>query len=226
MEQLKILAVIPARKGSKLLPFKNSKSIHGKPLISWTIDAALNSKYISQVCVSSDCERIQEIAIKQGIDVPRLRPKNLSQDDTPSNKVILYEIEHYPEADVICMLQPTSPLRTHEHIDQCIQKFIKEEAQVMVSVSKDKHSPYWSFNLNQGFLKSLFPFEKIKLRRQELDETYSLNGAIYLAKTSYFKETKSFLTPVTKAYIMSHEVSIDIDDLSDFKEAERLLKAK
>ena len=83
MQQLKILAVIPARKGSKGLPSKNSKSINGKPLISWTIDAALNSKHISQVCVSSDCERIQEIAINQGVDVPRLRPKILSQDDTP-----------------------------------------------------------------------------------------------------------------------------------------------
>ena len=226
MQQLKILAVIPARKGSKGLPSKNSKSIHGKPLISWTIDAALNSKYISQVCVSSDCEIIQEIAINQGVDVPRLRPKNLSQDDTPSSSVILHEIEHYPEADVICMLQPTSPLRTHKHIDQCIQQFIKEEAQAMVSVSKDKHSPYWSFNLNQGFLKSLFPLEKINKRRQDLEETYALNGAIYLAKTSYFKEVKSFLTPATKAYIMSHEASIDIDDLSDFKEAERVLKAQ
>lgn len=226
MQGLKILAVIPARKGSKGLPSKNSKILHGKPLISWTIEAALKSRYIDEICISSDCEKIQSIAVNHGLEMKRLRPKNLSKDDTSSNDVILHELQYYTDIDIICMLQPTSPLRSNEDVDCCIQKFINEDAQVMVSVKKDKHSPYWSFNIRQGFLKSLFPLNEINKRRQDIEETYSLNGAIYLAKTEYFLKNKSFLTPSTKPFLMNYEKSIDIDDLSDFNEAEKYLKNK
>ena len=109
---LKVLAIIPARKGSKGIVGKNSKLIGGKPLVAWTIEAAINSKFIDKTHVSTDCLTVKSIAESYGLKVPRLRPDNLSEDDTTSSSVILFELLDKNEFDVICMLQPTSPLRT------------------------------------------------------------------------------------------------------------------
>tara|TARA_B110000971_G_scaffold186533_1_gene195338 strand:- start:9170 stop:9847 length:678 start_codon:yes stop_codon:yes gene_type:complete len=217
---LKVLAIIPARKGSKGIVGKNSKLIGGKPLVAWTIEAAINSKFIDKTHVSTDCLTVKSIAESYGLKVPRLRPDNLSEDDTTSSSVILFELLDKNEFDVICMLQPTSPLRTSKDIDSALELFSEFNADSLVSVVEDRHSPYWSFQIKDKYLKSPFSLNYINKRRQDLPKTFSLNGAIYISKISFYKKQKSFLTNETIPYIMPTNRSIDIDDIDDFKNAE------
>lgn len=216
----KVIAIIPARKGSKGVPSKNSKLIAGKPLIAWTIEAALDSKFIDEILVSTNCLTVKKIVEGYGLQVPGLRPDYLSEDETPSSSVILFELENKGQYDVICMLQPTSPLRTSRDIDASFEIYNRSAANVLVSVVEDKHSPYWSFQLQNEHLKSVFPLSQINKRRQDLPKTYSLNGAIYIAEIELYKEEKSFLTAGTIPYIMPFDRSIDIDDIDDFNIAE------
>ena len=216
----KVIAIIPARKGRKGVPSKNSKLIAGKPLIAWTIEAALDSKFIDEILVSTNCLTVKKIVEGYGLQVPGLRPDYLSEDETPSSSVILFELENKGQYDVICMLQPTSPLRTSMDIDASFEIYNRSDENVLVSVVEDKHSPYWSFQLQDEYLKSVFPLSQINKRRQDLPKTYSLNGAIYIAEIDFYKEEKSFLTARTIPYIMPFDRSIDIDDIEDFKLAE------
>jgi CMP-N,N'-diacetyllegionaminic acid synthase len=222
----KILAIIPARGGSKGLPGKNIIDLCGKPLINWTIDEAKQVKYIDEIFVSTDDLAIKEVAGKNGIAINMLRPKELSQDDTLSIDVILDVLSHpeYAKFEIVCMLQPTSPLRKAQHIEEAFEKFFDLEASSCVSVCENDFSPYWSFEIKEGKLKSLFAEDSIPLRRQDLPTTYSLNGAIYIAKVDWLKETKSFLTKQTIAYVMGPQESIDIDDKEDLDLAKSILK--
>lgn len=223
---MKILAIIPARGGSKGLPGKNIIDLGGEPLINWTIKAAKESKYISEIFVSTDDLKIKDVVEKFGIKISRLRSKKLSQDNSLSIDVVL-NILTFPEfnnVECICMLQPTSPLRTSLHIDEAFDKFFNLNAACCVSVCKNEISPFWSFEINENKLKSLFPLNSIPLRRQELPVTYSLNGAIYIAKVDWLLNNKSFLGDQTIPYIMEKNDSIDIDDLDDLRNAEQLIK--
>ena len=222
----KVLVIIPARKGSKGIPSKNSKLICGKPLIAWTIEAAMASKFIDEISVSTDCLKIKNIAESYGLEVPRLRPDNISKDDSTSSSVILFELKEKNGFDTVCMLQPTSPLRTVEDIDGAFESFNKLKANALVSVVEDKHSPYWSFQMENDYLKSVFPLSQINKPRQDLPKTFSLNGAIYIANINFYKEMESFLTSTTIPYIMASNRSIDIDYLEDFEIAERELIKK
>jgi CMP-N-acetylneuraminic acid synthetase len=219
----KILAIIPARKGSKGIPSKNTKLIYNKPLISWTIEAAQKSKYINKIIISTDCHKVKEISESYNINIPRLRPDNLSTDSASSDDVIKYELNGAGNFDIICMLQPTSPLRDYKDIDSAFEEFFKSRASALVSVCKNQHSPYWSFNINGSYLKTLFPDMNINKRRQELPDTYKLNGAIYIARIDFYRKNSSFLTNQTIPYIMSFNKSIDIDNLEDFDIAEKRL---
>lgn len=220
----KILAIIPARKGSKGILNKNIKNIAGKPLIYWTIDAAKKSKYISEICVSTNCTEIAKISSQFGIDVNKLRPNDLAEDETMISDVILHELSFFNKAEIICLLQPTSPLRTYKHIDEAISNFFADNASALVSVMKTKHSPLWSFEVNdKNHINPFFSWEKMNKRRQDLPETYMLNGAIYLAKKDFFKKNKSFFSNNTIVYKMDSNVSIDIDDIDDFILAENKL---
>jgi CMP-N-acetylneuraminic acid synthetase len=225
--QYKILAIIPARKGSKGIPSKNTKLIFNKPLISWTIEAAQKSKYINKIVVSTDCQKVKAIAESYNINVPKLRPYNLSTDTASSDDVIKHELNERKNFDIVCMLQPTSPLRDFKDIDSAFEEFLKLDANALVSVCKDQHSPYWSFEINGLYLKTLFPGKKINKRRQELAETYKLNGAIYIAQIDFYRKNSSFLSNKTVPYIMPFSKSIDIDTHEDFDIAEkRLAKGK
>lgn len=222
----KVLAIIPARGGSKGLPGKNIIDFCGKPLINWTIDEAKKSKYINEIFVSTDDLAIKDVAEKNGIQISKLRSKELSMDDTLSIDVVL-DVLNTPEFtkfDIVCMLQPTSPLRKAQHIDEAFEKFFEMDASCCVSVCENEFSPFWSFEIQEGKLKSLFSQESIPLRRQDLPNTYSLNGAIYIAKVDWLKETKSFLTNQTIAYVMGSKESIDIDDQEDLDLAKSILK--
>lgn len=219
-----ILAIIPARGGSKGVPRKNIKNLAGKPLIVWTIEAAKKSKYIDRLILSSEDDEIIGVAQKYGCEVPFKRPDELSQDDTPSIAPILHVIEQIKDYDYILLLQPTSPLRTVEDIDGAIEYLFEKKATSCVSVVEAEQSPYWMYNIVDEKLEKIISQENIVARRQELPLAYMLNGAIYLICTKELVENKSFINQNTIAYKMSREHSLDIDTQMDFSICELLLE--
>jgi CMP-N-acetylneuraminic acid synthetase len=219
-----LLAIIPARGGSKGLPNKNLLNLNGKPLIAWTIEAAQKCEFIDKILVSTDSLEIKEVSNMYGAETPFLRPKELSDDRALSIDVVLHAIQNFHEYQYVCMLQPTSPLRTEIEIEKAFKMLINHNANACVSVTESNQSPYWSFQISKDEkLKPLFDFDDIPLRRQELPNTYFLNGAIYIAKSNWLLNSRSFLTNETIAYVMSSDISIDIDTIDDFKLAENYL---
>ncbi|UED80930.1 acylneuraminate cytidylyltransferase family protein [Lysinibacillus sp. CD3-6] len=219
----KVLAIIPARGGSKSVPRKNIKELAGKPLIAWTIEEAKKSKYIDRVIVSSEDEEILQIARKFGEEVPFVRPANLAEDTTAGIEPVLHALDHFTDYDYVVMLQPTSPLRLVEDIDGCIEQLLQEKAEFSVSVCEVEQSPYWMYTVdNTAKMQPLLKQQSLITRRQDLPKVYTLNGAIYLANTSLLKQTRNFLTEETKAYVMPVERSYDIDTEEDFKICEYL----
>lgn len=223
----KILAIIPAREGSKRLPNKNILNLAGKPLIAWSIEAAKASKYIDTVIVSTDSEKIATISKSYHAEVPFLRPGELATDEASSIDVILHAIQTLKEPfDYILLLQPTSPLRTTQDIDAACE-LMNENTQAVVSVCETEHSPLWSNILPDNLSMKDFIRPEIKNKRsQDLPKYYRLNGAIYIAEINYLSENKGFFGTGTKAYIMPAERSTDIDTELDFKYSELLLKEK
>ncbi|EMN90693.1 cytidylyltransferase domain-containing protein [Leptospira weilii] len=226
MTDQKILGLIPARGGSKGIPRKNIKLIAGKPLIVWTIEAALKSKYLTSIVVSTDDFEIAEIAKQSGASVPFLRPSELATDYSSGIDPVLHALDNLPEFDYVMLLQPTSPLRTSADIDDCIEFSIKKKTNSVVSVCETQENPFWMFRLDDSLkMTKLLNVEDVK-RRQDSPKIFSLNGSIYLSEVSYFREKKKFITEDTLAYLMSKESSIDIDDMMDWKLAEILLLDK
>ena len=219
----RFLAVIPARGGSKGVPRKNIKLLAGKPLIAWTIEAAKRSKYITTTIVSTDDEEISTVAIEYGAEVPFIRPAYLAEDDTPGVAPILHALEQCPEYDYIVVLQPTSPLRTAEDIDGVIEKMLENDGDFCVSVAETSQSPYWMYTLNKDDVMQPLIDSPLVVRRQDLPKSYSLNGAVYVAKVKELKKTESFITSDTIAYEMPEERSFDIDTITEFKICECLL---
>lgn len=227
-----ILGLIPARGGSKGLPRKNIKPLLGKPLIFWTIEQALASKYLDRLIVNTDDIEIAEISKKYGAEVPFIRPKELAEDNAKGIDVVLHAIDWFmkndklKQFDLLMLLQPTSPLRTTEDIDKAIEYLFLREAKAIVSVCEVDHHPLWSNTLlEDGCMKNFIRREVMNKNRQELPVFYRLNGAIYLAYCNYIKERKSFFGKETFAYIMPKERSIDIDNEIDFKLAQILVKS-
>jgi len=228
-----ILGLIPARGGSKGLPRKNIKPLLGKPLIAWTTEQALASKYLDRVVVSTDDKEIAEISKKYGAEIPFMRPKELAKDNTKGIDVVLHAIDWFRENDkrkqynLIMLLQPTSPLRATEDIDKAIELLFLKEAKAIVSVCEVDHHPLWANILPEDrCMKDFIRKEIINKNRQELPVFYRLNGAIYLTYCNYIKERKSFFGKEAFAYIMPKSRSMDIDDEVDFKLAEILMDTK
>lgn len=216
MNKPSILAIIPARGGSKGIPRKNIKKLAGKPLIAWTIEEAKKSKYITRLILSSDDDEIIEIAKKYGCEVPFKRPKEIAQDQTSGMEPVLHAIQQCPGYDYVLLLQPTSPFRTIEDIDNCIDKVIKNNYSFCVSVTESKETPYWMYTVDSTDV--MLPLMKNSpATRQELSKTYSLNGALYIAKTTDFIKEKKFINDTTVPFIMSQSHSYDIDEPIDFK---------
>lgn len=224
----KIIAIIPARGGSKRLPRKNILPLAGKPLISWTIEAALASKYIDKVIVSTDDIEIQEVAQKAGADVPELRPENLSTDTATTQDVIFYTLDKFSnDEDIVVILQPTSPLRNHTHIDDALEFFEKKGAFSVVSVTPCEHSPLWCNTLPINKSMANFLTKEAMNRSQDLEQYYRINGAIYIfnmAKLAKYNEI--CYTPESFSYIMENKYSIDIDNYLDLKIAETIAQDK
>lgn len=230
-----ILAIIPARGGSKGIPRKNIKTLAGKPLIAWSIEAGKKSKYIDRIIVSTEDKEIRDISLVYGAEVPFLRPKELAQDNTSSVDTIvdvimkLKDIEKL-EYDFVLLLQPTSPLRNEKHIDESIDLLISnlDKYNALISVTELEHPVYWNRNIDDSQrLRNFMEYDKNKnYRRQDFMKTYRLNGAIYLIKTDAFLNYKNFETKDTLAYIMNRKSSIDIDCIDDLELAEYYMSPK
>jgi N-acylneuraminate cytidylyltransferase/CMP-N,N'-diacetyllegionaminic acid synthase len=223
----KILALIPARAGSKGLPGKNIRPMQGKPLIAWSIEQALKSKYIDKIMVSTDSPAIAAVARKYGADVPFLRPKKLASDTAKSVDVVLDAMRRLEKDgktfDLIMLLQPTSPLRNHDDIDGSIKWLFARSAEAVVSVCEAEHSPLWCNTLPKNYLmKNFIKPEFANRSRTELAIFYRLNGAVYLSDWKCFLRKKNFIGDKTAAFIMPKERSVDIDTKNDFEYAEFL----
>ena len=226
--QKKIIAIIPARSGSKGLKDKNIKLLNGKPLIAYTIQSALESEMFDEIIVSTDSEEYAGIARKYGAKVPFLREGRLATDNATSEDVIEDVLKKMKdrgkEFDYFMLLQPTSPLRTSKNICESINLLYEKQANAIVSMCECEHPTKWNKELSEDrCLDGLFFNVK---RRQEEKKTYRLNGAIYIANVSYFLEYKSFYKKNSFAYIMKQNESIDIDNLYDFKYAELVMQDK
>lgn len=219
MNKSKVLALITARGGSKGLPRKNVLTAAGKPLIAWTVDAALTASSVSRVVLSTDDDEIMNAAATAGCDIPFRRPAELATDEASSMDVVLHALKELPGYDFVALLQPTSPLRTGTDIDAAFQLMNTHNAPACVSVTEVDQSPYWMYELAENDrLRSLLPPLQSVTRRQDLPPVYTLNGAIYIAKVEWVLKFRNFLGPETVAYKMPKSRSIDIDNALDFQQ--------
>lgn len=221
----KILAIIPARGGSKTLPKKNIIELNGKPLISYTIKASLNSQYITKTLVSSDSDEILTIAKQYGADTIK-GPLEFSTDEATSQNVIAHVLDSINELyDYIILLQPTSPLRDSQDIDSAFKLLFEKQATALISTYEVNNKILKTFIANedctiQGIANNKYPF----MRRQDLPKTYMSNGAIYIINKDEFEKNNTFLTNKTISYVMAKEKSIDIDDQEDMLKVQRILQ--
>lgn len=230
-EGRRILAVIPARGGSKGLPGKNIRELAGKPLIAWSIEAGRQSRYVDQLVVSTDSKEIAQVAELWGGNVPFMRPADLATDEAKGIDAILHAIHWHQERgepfDLVLVLQPTSPLRTARDIDRAVELLFEKSASAIVSVCPTDHHPWWANTLPEdGSMKDFLRPELMNTNRQELPEFCRLNGAIYLAYIPFLEKTSSFIADGTFAYVMPAEASVDIDKMLDLHLAEILLKER
>ena len=228
-----ILGLSPARGGSKGLPRKNIKPLLGKPLIAWTIEQALASKYLDRVVVSTDDKEIAEISKKYGAEIPFMRPKELARDNSTTSDVILHALNWFENTgqkyDYLALLEPTSPLREKNDIDNGIMKLIDNEnkADSLVSVGKIAlEHPFISKEIDEkGYVKPFYkaPNNKVK-RRQDLFKAYFPYGVIYLSKVSAIKKYKTFYQTKTLPLFIKRWQNYEIDDIWDFVCIETVLK--
>lgn len=225
----RVLAVIPARAGSKRLPEKNLAELAGRPLIAWTICAALEAGFIQTVMVSTDSDRIAEASRRHGAEVPFLRPAELADDTASSVDVVLHALDAYQQRgqtfDYVLLLQPTSPLRTAQDIQAGWQLLRDKQADAVISVCEVEHSPLWSNRLPEdGSLAGFLRPEVLGKRSQDLPVHYRLNGALYLISVSRLMQERRFmLDQGAYALIMPRERSVDIDTSLDLKFASLML---
>lgn len=218
---MKVIAIIPARGGSKGIPRKNLVNFSGKPLMQWSIDAALKSKYITDVVVSSDDDEILNLAQLNEEVIVIKRPKELAQDNSKTAPVLTHVLESLKEVkfDYLILLQPTSPLRTAKDIDLAFEKLLNSEATSLISVCELEHHPFKSFKVDekgylQGVINNDYPFYP----RQSLPKAYRANGAIYIIKVNNFIKDKRLLTNKAAYFEMSIDASLDIDTIKDLRQ--------
>lgn len=226
LSNIKRLAIIPVRAGSKGLPNKNILPLAGKPLMHWTIEAAIASGVFSEVFVSTDSQLYAEIAEQAGVSVPRLRPEHLATDQASTIDVVFDVLNYFStrgkEFDEVAVLQATSPLRTAQDIQHAVSLMAERQALSLISVAPAEHPPCWTQLLAEDLSMSFFAEAVRDQPRQALGKFYRLNGAIYLAKVDFLIQQRTFLTPKTIAFIMSTEHSVDIDSALDFHFAESI----
>ena len=223
-KSFKFLAIIPARGGSKRLPKKNIKDLVGKPLIAWTIQAALNSKYIDQIVVTSDDDKIIKIAQTMGVKTIK-RPDELATDTATTFEVVKHTIENSNKYDFVILLQPTSPLRCEFHINEAIKLLDEKKSDAVISVCEVDHSPLWCNILPEnGSMSNFLRNIRESTRSQDLPIYYRLNGAIYICKIEKLLKQKTFfIKDNILAFKMDRKTSIDIDEEIDLLIASELI---
>jgi len=232
-----IISVIPARGGSKALPNKNIIPLDGKPLLNYSIEASLGSKYVDTTVVSTDYESIRQIALSSGAEAPFLRPAELATDHAHSPDAVEHAVRYYEEElskshDIVIMLQPTSPLRTSNHIDESIERYFEDALlDSLISVKKQHHPPWWMFTAEENRLQTTFNYMDVEdvfmLERQEFPTVYAANGAVFVVRRQYLRETGSLVNAAKNGfYIMSDEDSVDIDTQTDLDLAEIALRRR
>lgn len=221
-----MIAIIPARGGSKGLPGKNIKKLCGKPLISYAIECARNSRHVDRVVVSTDDEMIADVARNFGAEVPFLRPAFLATDSSQAVDNYIYTVDRLSregnvDIDEFVVLLPTSPLRTSDDVDRAIELFYEKNADSVVSYTPEAHPVRWHKYLNEdNSFENIF--DETIANRQEIRTSYYPNGAIYVFRTEMIK-TRQYYTNKSFAYIMPRDRSVDIDTADDFLYAEFML---
>jgi len=228
----KILAIIPARGGSKGLPKKNIRPLLGKPLIGWTIEQAKESKYIDEIFVSTDSQEIADVSGNFGIKVPFLRPPELAKDDSATSDAILHVLNELKNSgktyDYVALLEPTSPLRKDEDIDNALKKLIDDknaDGLVTVGLVHMEH-PLIVKKIVNNFVKPYIDNCSTIYQRQQADKAYFPYGVIYISKVDIYIEKKSFYLENTISYEIERWQNYEIDDEIDFMIAEQILKLK
>lgn len=223
----KILCIIPARGGSKRLPGKHTRLLHGQPLISYAIKATQDSKYVDEVVVSTDDQEIVAVAKKYGASVPFIRPKHLARDTSELVPVLQHAVAEIEKegapVGIVILVQPTSPGVLAKDIDAAVKKMMSEGVDSCVSLTTIVDRPEWMFRVTQK--KRLAPFMKAtKLRSQDLEVLYRVNGAVYVTTRDLLMKKNTLYVPDKCTYIlMPHERSVDVDTLEDFTIAEALI---
>lgn len=226
IENKKILAIIPARGGSKGIPRKNVKAISGKPMIQYTIEAAKECPYIDKVVVSTEDEEIADISMRAGAIVPFSRPEELATDEAKTIDVVMHAVEFYERKaerfDIIVLLQPTSPLRNAEDITKALEYFMRNEQRSLVTVSEVSESPILMRNFNKENKLEKIMEEDSDVRRQDMKKFYRINGAIYINKASELNANTSF-NDNEMGFVLTQEHGIDVDEPQDLVVAEYYL---
>ncbi len=229
---MNLLKLILARGGSKGLPGKNILELCGKPLIQYSIDAALKSNFGKEVFVSTDCEEIAKISKNLGAKVPFMRPADYAKDESKSSDAILHAIEYFETKkmnyDTILLLEPTSPLRDHLDINNSLDYFISnKKAKSCVSIVKSEIShPSFLFNKKNNFINSYSKSNNV-VRRQDLNELFYPEGSIYISDIDYYKKTKTFYNDnLTVGFEFPFWKSFEIDTNEDFLIIESIIKNK
>jgi len=229
---MNILAVIPARAGSKGVPGKNIKILGNKPLIAYSIERYKEKKNFFEIMVTTDSDSIAAVALEWGANIPFIRPEALAEDTTPTLAVLQHVLECYENQgkffDAVCLLQPTSPFREKGLIDKAIEKFIATNADALVSVLPVPHeyNPHWTFEVNsEGYLKIATGESKLISRRQELPMAYHRDGAIYITKSEIIKQGSLYGNSLV--YVESNpENYVNIDTLDDWEKASVFVKKR
>lgn len=221
---MKVLGIIPARKGSKSIPNKNRVRLNGKPLIQYTFNAVNKSKLLSRCIISTDDAAILKLAQKNKIEVPFMRPRSLSGDKTPMIRVVRHALQFLKKKekyipDAVIILQPTSPLRTFKHIDRAIALLQRTDADSVVSVVEVPHqfTPISLMKLKRERLVSAAKGKSI-LRRQDKPKLYARNGpAIVVARQEFILKTNSLFGGNCRPLMMNSRESVDIDEPKDLE---------
>lgn len=226
------LAIIPARGGSKGLPSKNIKEICSKPLVAWSIEAGVKSKYVDEVMVTTDYQEIADIAKEYGANVPFLRPEFLASDTATSFDAIKHTIDFYKnelhrEFDYIVLLEPTSPLREDCDIDNMIEKIVNNEAEFdsIVSIGEvHEHPSIMKKIINNNHLSPYCQELEMKTRRQDNDVAYFPYGVAYIVKRKSLLDEETFYTKRNTFYEIKRYQCYEIDDIYDFLAIENIMK--
>lgn len=219
----KILAIIPARAGSKGIPGKNIKRIAGQPLIAWTIQQALGSKLLDKIIVSTDGEEIAQISLSAGADVPFLRPADLAQDHSPTSDVVVHALDFYAsrgvDYEMVAVLEPTSPLRKSLDIDRGINLLRERpDAFSLVSVGEvHTEHPLIVKKIDGDFICPYMPDVRKIHQRQQADSAYFPYGVLYLARSEKFRELRTFYTSRTLPMFIERWQNYELDDQLDFE---------